>query len=151
MSTSLWNFALDLYARPGVEQACLRLQDEHDTDVCLLLCGAWLQRRGVRCTALRAEQLRRLAQGWQGDVIRPLRELRRQWKEQAAQDEALAALRERLAQLELDAERELLRRLEDLSGPWPAEVGRTADWLAALAGPDADRAALDCLAAAARA
>ncbi|CDM38827.1 hypothetical protein PPSAL_0210 [Ectopseudomonas oleovorans] len=46
----LWNFALELYARAGVEQACLELQDT-GSDVCLLLTGAWLQRRGVRCLA----------------------------------------------------------------------------------------------------
>ena len=46
----LWNFALELYAREGVEQACLELQ-ETGSDVCLLLTGAWLQRRGVRCLA----------------------------------------------------------------------------------------------------
>lgn len=52
MHTDLWNFALHLYARPGVEAACLALQDE-GADVCLLLCGAWLEagRAGVTPSA----------------------------------------------------------------------------------------------------
>ncbi|MCK1787400.1 TIGR02444 family protein, partial [Pseudomonas sp. TNT11] len=40
MCADLWSFALSTYARPGVEAACLRLQ-EQGADVCLLLCGAF--------------------------------------------------------------------------------------------------------------
>ena len=49
MPSDLWDFAQRLYGRPGVEHACLQLQ-EAGADVCLLLCGAWLQQRGVACT-----------------------------------------------------------------------------------------------------
>lgn len=151
MSTTLWNFALGLHAFPGVEQACLRLQDEHGNDVCLLLCAAWLDQRGATCTVERCAQLQALAEEWQREVVGPLRLLRRRWKPTAGQDTALTALRERLAQLELDAERELLTRLEVLSAAWP--VGTTAEqsqWLAALARPRSDVEALACLASAAR-
>ena len=51
MPTDLWDFAQRLYARPGVESACLHLQ-EAGADVCLLLCGAWLERHGIACTHL---------------------------------------------------------------------------------------------------
>lgn len=150
MSTSLWNFALELYARPGVEQACLRLQDAHGNDVCLLLCALWLDRRGVACTAPRREAVRALAGQWQGGLIAPLRALRRRWKAAAAEDTAIAGLRQRLAQLEVDAERELLARLEALCAPWPARETRPARaWLAALASPDSEATALARLAAAA--
>lgn len=151
MSTSLWNFALDLYARPGVEQACLRLQDTHDNDVCLLLCALWLDRRGVACTAARREPLRALAAEWRGERIAPLRALRRRWKAAAGRDAAIAALRQRLAQLEVDAERELLTRLEAVCAPWPvARTQKARAWLDALASPGSEPAALACLAAAAR-
>ena len=49
MCADLWSFALSTYARPGVEAACLRVQ-EQGADVCLLLCGAWLEQRGVALT-----------------------------------------------------------------------------------------------------
>ena len=49
MCTDLWNHALALYARPGVEEACLGVQ-ALGGDVCLLLCATWLQARGVAVT-----------------------------------------------------------------------------------------------------
>ena len=151
MSTTLWNFALGLYARPGIEQACLRLQDEHGEDVCLLLCGAWLGERGAACTPARCLQLREIAADWQREVITPLRELRRRWKTMAGEDTGLVVLRQRLATLEQDAERELLQRLEVLGASWPdRESGATPHWLTALSSPTTNAAALASLAAAVR-
>lgn len=69
MSKALWDFAVQLYAQPGVETACLRLQDEHDEDVCLLLCAVWLGWRGVICTPARCQQLREVAADWQHEVV----------------------------------------------------------------------------------
>ncbi|WP_277373211.1 TIGR02444 family protein [Pseudomonas sp. AA-38] len=128
----LWNFALELYARPGVEQACLQLQ-EAGSDVCLLLTGAWLQKRGVRCLDERLAALRELAGPWQRDVVAPLRQTRHQWRSAAREDAELDALREQLKRLELQAERVLLERLQALAEKWPEEAGED-DWFARLAG-----------------
>lgn len=137
MSDRLWNFAIQAYARSGVEPLCLELQAA-GLDVCLLLCGAWLGNRGVGCDAARARALHELAEPWREDVVKPLRRLRQDWRKMAAQDRELAALRERLKALELDAERELLARLERASQNWP-EGGQddTSAWLNALGGPQA--------------
>ncbi|PAU53966.1 TIGR02444 family protein [Pseudomonas sp. PIC25] len=137
MLSDLWSFAVDLYARPGVEPACLSLQDA-GADVCLLLCGAWLEARGVLCTAERAEQLKDCATPWQREVIEPLRSIRRAWRDGSAQDEALATLRTRVKQLELDAERQLLQRLESLCVTWEEEQGNWP-WLEILAGDAAEK------------
>ena len=132
MHTDLWNYALALYAQPGVEAACLRVQDEGG-DVCLLLCGAWLQARQVAASEPRAVALLALAQPWQRDVIAPLRRLRLQWRTPAEDDPQLAALRARVKGLELEAERSLLNRLEQLAAEWPRERERCSeDWLARL-------------------
>ncbi|MBA1202216.1 TIGR02444 family protein [Pseudomonas capeferrum] len=135
MHSDLWNHALALYARPGVETACLSLQTAGG-DVCLLLCGTWLQARHVMPEAERVGALRELAGGWQRQVIEPLRQLRRQWRDEAVTDANLAALREQVKKLELEAERTLLERLEALALTWPrcSEVPMD-DWLAWLA-PD---------------
>ncbi|MGE8499945.1 MAG: TIGR02444 family protein [Pseudomonas sp.] len=133
MPTDLWRFAENLYQRPGVEAACLHLQAE-GADVCLLLCAAWLEQRRVMVSQARADHLQQLAEPWQRTVVIPLRQIRQQWRTAAQQDDALAALRERIKRLELDAEREQLERLEVASNDWPAE--RTDDafaWLEALA------------------
>ncbi|PAU56105.1 TIGR02444 family protein [Pseudomonas indica] len=137
MPSDLWSFAVDLYARPGVEPACLSLQAA-GTDVCLLLCGAWLEARGALRTAERAEQLKDCAAPWQREVIEPLRSIRRAWRDKSAQDDALATLRTRIKQLELDAERQLLQRLESLCVAWEEGQGNSS-WLEILAGDAAEK------------
>lgn len=137
MHTDLWNHALALYARPGVEAACLALQ-ELGGDVCLLLCGTWLQACGIAPDEQRIATLLALSRPWQRDVVMPLRALRRQWREHALADPQLSVMREQVKALELQAERTLLERLEALAREWPAQAGAAPDWLAWLA-PDLAR------------
>lgn len=132
MSPDLWIFATTLYARPGVEAACLELQAA-GADVCLLLCGLWLDSRGVTHDAEREAQLRQIAELWQREVVKPLRALRQGWREAAGEDSALSGLRERVKQLELEAEREQLERLQALAEGWghkPSDQDRR--WLDVL-------------------
>jgi len=131
MPTDLWNHAIALYRRPGVETACLELQ-AHGGDVCLALCGTWLQARNVPVEPSRLEALRTVAQAWQAPVIAPLRALRTGWKAQALLDPALAELREQIKTLELSAERVLLERLECLADGWASEACAAQDWLEGL-------------------
>ena len=130
MPADLWNFALACYARPGVEQVFLRLQDG-GADVCLVLCALWLERRRVPCEAQRLAQLRAIAEPWQRQVVQPLRELRQGWKAAALLDPQQARLREQVKALELEAERELLGRLEHLAQKWKA-TDKAVAWLEAL-------------------
>lgn len=133
MPTDLWRFAQAFYQRPGVEAACLQLQAQ-GADVCLLICAAWLGRRGVACTAERAEQLRQLAEPWQREVVAVLRQVRQDWRQAAGQDGELAELREQVKQLELTAERIQLQRLARLGEGWPAESAQDlASWLERMA------------------
>lgn len=133
MSSDLWSFSLDTYARPGAEQACLRLQSA-GANVCLLLCGLWLEQRGVICNEPRLRQLSEVTEGWDAQVVQPLRALRGQWKAGAAEDVELNALREKLKALELEAERILVLRLEKTAQQWPQneETVSTA-WLEGVA------------------
>ncbi|SCZ07662.1 MULTISPECIES: TIGR02444 family protein [unclassified Pseudomonas] len=144
MSPDLWSFSLDLYAKPGVEPACLTLQSA-GINVCLLLCGLWLERRGVACNEQRLQQLRQLTEPWEAEVVRPLRALRSQWKTGARQDTALDSLREQVKRLELEAERRLLERLQAATGNWPEEQPNdSALWLQGLV-TSADPANRDAL------
>ncbi|NUU33725.1 TIGR02444 family protein [Pseudomonas sp. C2B4] len=140
MSSDLWSFSLTLYARPGVEQACLQLQSA-GVNVCLLLCGAWLGQRGVACSEPRLQQLRSVAGPWDADVVQPLRALRTQWKSTAAQDAELRTLREQVKALELEAERHLLLRLAGSAQGWPQD--ETTDLSAWLEGVAAGATHLD--------
>lgn len=144
MPSDLWHFAGQVYQQPGTENACLKLQAQ-GADVCLLLCGAWLGAQGVACSAERAQQLRTLSQPWQEQVVKGLRQLRQDWRAQAADDSALKQLREQVKQLELEAERCQLERLAVLSEAWPRGVQATTEqWLDELSKPYAvsDRDAL---------
>lgn len=134
MSDDVWSYALKLYARPGVETACLALQ-EGGADVCLVLAAAWLGSTGVAFAASRMSELESTAQGWREEVIVPLRSLRQRWRETAKQDAELAPLRERIKQLELEAEKVLLGRLETVAMDWPrSEAEDLARWLEAASG-----------------
>ncbi|WP_202369159.1 TIGR02444 family protein [Pseudomonas sp. MWU318] len=137
MSSDLWSFSLATYARPGVEPACLQLQMA-GANVCLLLCGLWLEQRGTDCDEQRVEQLKELVGPWDREVVQPLRALRTQWKTLAEDDPVLKGLREQMKALELEAERHLLWQLEQAAQDWPRdEVSASGQWLESLAGSTA--------------
>jgi len=134
MPSDLWSFTLDFYARANVEQACLDLQG-HGANVCLLLFGIWLDKRGVSYEAPRLQSITGLSTSWDETVVRPLRQLRTQWRTAASTDATLSDLRDEVKKLELKAEQELLRRLEHLAEGWPTQrVQNEHRWLSALAG-----------------
>ncbi|RCV90673.1 TIGR02444 family protein [Billgrantia montanilacus] len=110
---SLWDFALALYARPGVEAACLTLQDEAGVDVCELLWHCWLHHHGL---ALETEPEGLVAiRQWQREVTSVLRALRRRLKGEAGKSTGVADVRRRLKRTELAAEQETLARLQALA------------------------------------
>ncbi|ANI12824.1 TIGR02444 family protein [Pseudomonas citronellolis] len=134
MTEDIWSFALDLYAQPGVEAACLELQ-EAGADVCLLLAGAWFAARGLACSGQRLDTLAKASANWQREVVKPLRTLRQQWKTAARNDAHLKELRETLKTLELRAERLQLERLAEAGRGWTEEAGSELDaWLQGCAG-----------------
>lgn len=129
-----WDYSVALYGRPGVEAACIELQQRHRIDVNLVLLCLWLGERG---TALDGEALARLchaADRWQLEVVRPLRNLRRRLKARLADGEPnsvagdwpglTASVRERAIALEIDAEHLEQVHLGRVAAAWPA--GSTA-------------------------
>lgn len=145
MHNDLWEFALKVYARPGVQAACLRLQADGG-NVCLLLCGAWLGSHGVTPTTARVAQLQQAAGPWHTAVIEPLRSVRQEWREQARNDARLEGLREQVKALELQAEKVLLEDLQDVALAWTGGGGRDVQqWLQALGPAKQDRDALQVL------
>src|SRR5512140_1479995 len=86
-----WRFSLRTWRHPGVQDACLALQERCGADVNLLLFCAWTGRTG---RVLDASSLRLAVDrvgDWQSAVIAPLRLARRGIKRQAA-DATVAAL-----------------------------------------------------------
>jgi len=110
-----WDYCLDLYGRPAVEAACLELQRRHGLDVNLVLFCCWLGHRGIEADDPLLAAARRASEGWQIEVVRPLRSARRRLKATLANPaadsiqerwpELVSQLRERVLELEIDAER----------------------------------------------
>ncbi|MBN8412922.1 TIGR02444 family protein [Halomonas denitrificans] len=109
-SDPLWEFALALYARPGVEPSCLILQDEHGWDVCELIWRCWLFRHGATTGPVPAD-----VSDWQQTVTVPLRQLRRQLKRAAQHEPSIASVRSSIQRAELEAERQCLEMLMKIS------------------------------------
>ncbi len=101
---ALWDFAVRLYAEPGVSEACLALQDRFGVDVPLLLWAAWLG-DGADAAALRAGD--RAVGPWRARAVRPVRALRRHLRQPVAglDEEAQEGWRRAVKRLEIDAER----------------------------------------------
>ncbi len=112
----LWEFSLYHYARPGVSDLCLRLQDEHGANVNIVLWTLWLGLRGQLLDAAQLAQAQRKVHAWDQHYILPLRQLRRRLKvEFGTSDDSIEAVRTQIKQAELLAEKHLQRLLEALS------------------------------------
>jgi len=120
---ALWPFSLEIYAREGVEAALLELQDAHGQCVPFLLWALWMGASGRRADPPTLAAGAVLARSWQDVAVSPLRDIRRRLKRRIGRVRAAARRRlgERVASLELEAERMLLRMLEDAS-PAPAST-----------------------------
>jgi len=115
--SEFWDWAVAVYERPGVAEACLRLQDAHGQCVPLLLWAAW---SGETQTLVATEAASR-ARKWL-EVIEPLRAVRRRLKTPVSpeDDNSRLGLRERVKATELAAEQALMIELEALTPNRPA-------------------------------
>ncbi|MGC3873885.1 TIGR02444 family protein [Halomonas sp. GXIMD04776] len=113
-STRLWDYALTLYAHPGVANACLTLQDKAGADVCELLWLCWLDRLGLTTDAHAAAVLAPIRDS-QTTLTRLLRERRRELKPLATPGSRLAEWRAAIKGAELAAERGTLVQLQALT------------------------------------
>lgn len=147
-----WDFSLALYARPGVADACLRLQDGLGLDVNLLLFACWTAAAGKRRPS--REGWRRLVdetETWRARVVEPLRRVRRVLKDAAANPWSVG-LRERVKALELDAEHAeqlMIAALAETGGGQPGDALATMlDYIGVLdvVPSDADRSDLSVIA-----
>jgi len=103
----LRDFALALYARPGVSSACLKLQHEGGVDVLMLIALLYADvRLGQPLDTAGIAVLDDNIAEWRRMVIQPLRHIRAQlkpdWPEVSDADRL--ALREKVKALELQAE-----------------------------------------------
>jgi uncharacterized protein (TIGR02444 family) len=133
---SFWKFSLEFYADPSVAAICLDLQDRHSADVNVLLFVLWCASRRRRLSAQELEGVVAAVAGWQNEVVRPLRGIRRYLKPFAADpaSERIAVLREAVKKQELEAE----RLQQSLMEAKFARIGSPVSDRAAAAGANAE-------------
>jgi uncharacterized protein (TIGR02444 family) len=111
-----WRFSLMVYARPGIADALIRLQDRDGHNVNLILFGLWLGLcEGMRLDTAGLGRARAAIAGIDRDVVTPLRRLRRALRSDSDLD--VRELRRRVLALELAAERRVQARLAASAGP----------------------------------
>jgi len=142
---ALWRFALTVYEKPGVADACLLLQDRYGCNVTLLLFAAWAgAERGFALTPDEIATACATVEAWHGEVVEPLRAVRRRLKHgpPPAPDAVTGNLRARLQAIEIEAERielaTLARCLPERRDSQGAGADAIAANLALAASPAAD-------------
>jgi uncharacterized protein (TIGR02444 family) len=107
---AFWAFSLAFYARPGIAEICLALQDRDGLDVNILLLCCWLGWSGQGHLARHeVPAVEAGVAAWRGAVVERLRTLRRALK--GMTNPVAPALRQDVQRLELVAEREAQRLL----------------------------------------
>ncbi|MDH3663142.1 MAG: TIGR02444 family protein [Alphaproteobacteria bacterium] len=112
--SAFWTFSVDLYDRPGVEAACLALQDRRGLNVNLLLFALWLADCGVALDQPTLARANAAVASWQAEIIDPLRGVRLQLRDRIADADSdgiagqwprqTKALRQAILAIELDGE-----------------------------------------------
>jgi uncharacterized protein (TIGR02444 family) len=120
VSGSFWDYSLAVYARPGVAEACLALQDRFGLDVNILLFCCWAGARGEALGPAALARLLEAAGPWQEQVVKPLRAARRWLKGRPGAE--VQALRARIEADELEAERLEQALLAEALPPAPGEA-----------------------------
>ena len=115
-NSPFWQFSLDFYARPGVADACLELQDSAGVDVNVLLYLLFVASQLRQVDRDDIARMDKLVKAWREHAVLPLRTLRRRLKSGITPltTQETDALRNAIKRIELDAEKieqELLERL----------------------------------------
>jgi uncharacterized protein (TIGR02444 family) len=121
---SCWDFVVELYAKPGVSQACLELQDRLGVDVSFLLTILfYAKHHGIDFSVEQIASLDRSISAWRDEVIVPLRRLRRRVKGADLLNFPTEEFYRRIKADELQAEQieinAVARQLEQISGKQP--------------------------------
>ena len=145
--SGLWRFSLGFYRRPGVAEACIRLQDEAGVDVNVMLYLLFLAAHGRAITADEMNRIEAVAADWRAAVVVPLREMRRRLKSTlgAFPPAITSDFRNDVKRIELGAERIQQQALEPLIALDAAASAHSARRDIARANMDVYRAQLGAL------
>jgi len=103
-----WAFALDVYARPGVADACLKVQGEASVDVMMFLVVAFaFVRLHILLTPAEIREMDEACRLWREQIVWPLRAIRSRLKSgpSPAPSSETEQFRSNIKTVELAAER----------------------------------------------
>lgn len=112
-----WEWSLTRYGCESTRELLLSLQETAGLVIMEALFAAWLGDRGCRWQRSAIEQISIATSAWLEEVVQPLRATRKRWKP----DHGLRAQREKLLQLEVEAERHLAQLI------WEAVINSSDD------------------------
>ena len=96
-----------MYARRGVAENCLKLQDDHAADITIVLYLLWLAAQNRQLAKVEISQIVDATNSWRENVVKPLRTVRRHLKRAPLKRQLTAtqSLRSELKKLELNSEK----------------------------------------------
>jgi len=100
LKNDLWDFALNFYQQPGIEQSCLDLQNEFGLSINRLIFACWGGIQGYDLDSIACDE----ADNWQQEMTHPLRGLRYKVRERKQQESEYDACYQKLRQAELACE-----------------------------------------------
>jgi uncharacterized protein (TIGR02444 family) len=119
-----WAFALRIYARPGVAEACLKLQNDAGVDVMMFLMVAYVAvRHRILLSPSDIRELDEACRPWREQIVRPLRAIRSGLKSGPlpAPNSETEQFRSKVKAIELAAERMQNQLLAECLPLRPAE------------------------------
>ena len=122
-SNSFWDFSIQLYAKPGVEQACLAMQNKFGLDVNNVLFCLWHGQLYGEFPNSTLSQMIVFTNEWRTNVVQPLRSARSWMKGKEnlidASEGSFENLRSSIKKLELQAELLQQNQLQSLVSGMP--------------------------------
>ena len=132
--SDFWNFSIQHYARPGVAESCLALQDTYGLDVNLVLFFLWYGNHYGELSSSQFNQVLNFSSQWAANVVNPVRQQRRwlkQHRETSGIDpDIVETYRNKVKRLELDAEQLQQNQLQALA--LIHKTGKSAEGMTAV-------------------
>ncbi|KNC65817.1 TIGR02444 family protein [Pseudoalteromonas ardens] len=104
-AADFWTYACAQYARAGMQDALLTLQDTEHKNVNLILLLMYLDAHDLSLTVAQVQALHALCDAFDRTVLHPQRQIRRILKQQHQHYEAYAELRQHMLNAELAQEK----------------------------------------------
>ncbi len=116
LSSSLWDYALQIYSTPEVEQQSLQLQDEYNANINIILWCCWLETEGIQLSVNLLDEVLITIDSVSLQTVAKLRDVRRVLLDSGAFTKVQAqTVKKHIMNAELMIEKVLLHRLQDMT------------------------------------